>query len=151
MFAATWFAIGFFFAALLLARGNQSYKINLQLVSREEFFARTSSLVILLPILAVYMATIAFTLRKHLSSSGVLVLAYFPISCLATVAIFVQVLATPHFVDFIGLILFALVGTPIAYWYLYIRRNVVAYRRNVVAYYQAIAKLSQGPSAVAPS
>jgi hypothetical protein len=57
---------------------------------------------------------------------------------------FLQVAQTPRFADFVGLIFFVLLGTPSAYWYLYIRPNVVAY-------YQAIALPPAGPGVVAPS
>lgn len=136
---ATFMALGFFIAALMLARENHGYMINYQHVSREQFFARARGLVICLSILAAYMATIALALRNRLSWSRALALAYFPIFCLACIAMFLQVLETPHLVDFIGIIFFTLLATPAAYWYLY-------RKPNVVAYYQAIEE----SSAVAP-
>lgn len=57
---------------------------------------------------------------------------------------FLQVAQAPRFADFVGLIFFVLVGAPIAYWYLYIRSDVVAC-------YQGIAPPPAAPGVVAPS
>jgi hypothetical protein len=143
MLVATLQALGFLLAAVTLARGNHGYMINYPQVSGELFLARARALVILLSIVAVYTTAIAITLHKQRVSSRVLLLVYFPIACLAGIAMFLQVAQTPRFANFFGLIFFVLLGTPIAYWYLYLRPNVVAY-------YQAIALPPAGPGNIAP-
>jgi magnesium-transporting ATPase (P-type) len=140
MAVATLFALAFGFAAVTLSRENHGLMINYKGVSGEQFLMRARAVVIVCSIVAAYLGIIAFTLRGRFSSSRVLLLAYLPIACLACVAIFLQILRTPRFVDFIGLIFFAILGTPVAYWYLY-RKS------NVVAYYQAI----DGPGPTKPS
>ena len=144
MLVATFLALGFLLGAVTLARGNHGYMINYQHVSSEQFLARARALVILLSIAAIYMTAIAIALHKQRLSSRVLLLVYFPIACFAGGAMFLQVARTPRFADFLGLIFFVLLGTPIAYWYLYIRPDVVAY-------YQAIALPPAGSGIVAPS
>jgi hypothetical protein len=128
---ATFFALCFVIAALTLARGNHGYMINYQHVTSGQFHARARALVTCLSMLAVYMAAIAFALRKRLSSSRTLLLAYFAISCLAYVAILLQVLRTPRVVDLVGPIIFAILGTLAAHWYLYRKPGVVAYYRAI--------------------
>jgi hypothetical protein len=139
MIVASYCALGFFTAALALERANHGYMIIGQHVASEQFLTRARALVACLSILALYMGAIVFALHRRFSSSRPLLLAYFPISCLVTVVMFLQVLESPRPKDFVGLIIFTILGTLAAHWYLY-------RKPGVVAYYQAIKGRDSAPA-----
>jgi hypothetical protein len=141
MIVAIFFALGFLVAAASLANGND-FAINGRHVSAEQVHLLSRGLVVSLSLVAVYMAAIAITLLKRHASSRWLMLAYFPIACLANIVLFLLVLPVHRVVDFVGFVIFGVLGTSFVYWYVY-------RKPNVVAYYQAIEAPAPEPRSMA--
>ena len=123
----------------LLFSNDGSYSINGESVTRDVFFAKEGFFLFSMPFVVVYVAIVAYAIYDERAWSRPLLLAYFPVcGIIGGLSFFfmMPVMSGPQFalqlrpllvVQVLEFLFFA----ALSWWYLYRKRNVVAYYRSI--------------------